>query len=59
MTKNEFILLAFYSAAAFAFFMYFCVKVGCPLTAGWIVFTLGISVLIGAAMVHNEERRSR
>lgn len=60
MTKNEFIfLLAFYSVAVFVFFMYFSVKVGCPLTAGWIALTLGISVITGAAMVHNEERRSR
>lgn len=59
MSKNEFILLALCSAVVFALFTIFSVKVGCPLNAEWIVFTLGISVLIGAAMVHNEERRSR
>lgn len=58
MTKNEFILLALCSAAVFALLTIFSVKVGCPLSAGWIALTLGVSVIIAAAMIHNAERRS-
>lgn len=58
MSKNEFISLALCSAVVFALFTIFSVKVGCPLTTGWIVLTLGVSVIIAAAMIHNAERRS-
>ena len=56
MTKNGFILLALCSAVVFALFTIFSVKVGCPLTAGWIVLTLGVSVIIAAAMIYNARR---
>lgn len=58
MSKNEFILLTLCSATVFALFTVFCVKIGCPLSAGWLVLMLGVSVIIAAAMIHNAERRS-